>query len=311
MSALIDFDYWLECQPTSSSIRDQILLHEQLAVLSGGYLLPIAPYNPWSDIERDEASFKLVQEAVTERGFIGVKIYPPMGFTPSGDVSGFETTLPMPDSDELKKRMSRLYAWCSENSVPVMAHTSHSMGRDLAHDDLASPLRWQEVFRKFTQLHVNGGHFGGFSLSSQENGVRYWPDIMLDMMGSDESPNYYADLSYLNGLFINGSTQQYQMHEWLSDKRSSRTRERIMYGSDWHMISQISDWNMFAYQMRQFIKTVSVPDNVEYQKNIFGYNAARLFGLHKGEANRLRLEKFYEKWGVVKPRWADSLDKLG
>lgn len=42
-AALVDFDHWLGCAETSSSLHDQVLLHEQLAVLSGGYVLPLLP----------------------------------------------------------------------------------------------------------------------------------------------------------------------------------------------------------------------------------------------------------------------------
>ena len=85
LGALVDFNYWLSCPSNSSSIRDQVLLHERLAVLSGGYLLPLVPYNPWTDIKNNRSSLNDIVWAIKEHGFVGVKIYPPMGFYPSGN----------------------------------------------------------------------------------------------------------------------------------------------------------------------------------------------------------------------------------
>jgi hypothetical protein len=70
-NALVDFDYWLDC-PTESAREDEVKLQSFLALLSGGYMLPLVAYNPWTDIERDGASLDLVQRAITQYGFVGV-----------------------------------------------------------------------------------------------------------------------------------------------------------------------------------------------------------------------------------------------
>src|SRR5262249_42628637 len=64
-NALVDFDYWLDC-PTESSREDQVKVQSFLSLLSGGYMLPLVSYNPWTDIERKDASLNLVKMAIKD-----------------------------------------------------------------------------------------------------------------------------------------------------------------------------------------------------------------------------------------------------
>jgi len=83
--SLVDFDYWLGCKESSTSQPDQTHLLEQIAIMSGGAILPFVSYNPQSDLEQQDASFERVVDAIIHRGFVGVKLYPPMGYMPYGN----------------------------------------------------------------------------------------------------------------------------------------------------------------------------------------------------------------------------------
>ena len=48
--SLIDFDYWLDCFPGSAR-EDQMRLQSLLSLASGGYMLPLISYNPWTDMK--------------------------------------------------------------------------------------------------------------------------------------------------------------------------------------------------------------------------------------------------------------------
>ena len=87
LGSLVDFDRWLERRPRSAH-DDQIELHDLLARLHGGaFLRPIAAYNPWTDIVENGAGLERVVRAVRDRGFVGVKIYPPTGFMPAANAT--------------------------------------------------------------------------------------------------------------------------------------------------------------------------------------------------------------------------------
>ena len=66
---------------------------------------------------------------MTKRGFLGVKLYSPMGFKPMGNAAQ-DVTFPAYASQSepgfgaaLDKALDALYAWCEANEVPILAHT--------------------------------------------------------------------------------------------------------------------------------------------------------------------------------------------
>ncbi|WP_246132843.1 hypothetical protein [Devosia ginsengisoli] len=94
-AALVDLSGWLDEEPTHS-IAYQI---EQMGDLqwctrTGTLMQMIVPFNPWRQVVADigRASgpdpIALITEAVEQRGAVGVKIYPPMGFLPIGNAEG-------------------------------------------------------------------------------------------------------------------------------------------------------------------------------------------------------------------------------
>jgi len=107
--SLIDYDYWLE-DYGSTEIRHQIAVNERLVRRRGGRVLPIVAFDPWRhvlDVLYNKwaprhgrgarvTAMEWVRRAVMERGFVGVKIYPPMGFRPLGnaDLAGLNQQRP-------------------------------------------------------------------------------------------------------------------------------------------------------------------------------------------------------------------------
>ena len=309
-ASLVDFDYWLDCERTASSLRDQVLLHEQLAMLSGGYVLPLVPYNPWTDIARDGASLALVKEAVEKHGFVGVKVYPPMGFQPLGNEK-IRSRLRRPPLEQLDKRLEKLYAWCAAEQVPVMAHTAHSMGRDSAHDGLSAPVWWDKVVTQFPGLRINAGHFGGDHHAKGED----WPREFVALMGTGRGSRFYADLGFADALF-NPKSPTYARTAGLlagplAGAGSASVHSRIMYGSDWLMLSRLPRWEDYAHAVERFLRSVPGLDHAAALRSVFFDSAAHCYGLRAGEATRARLERFYRDAQVPLPAWMGALDREG
>jgi hypothetical protein len=84
LGAFVDFDHWLT-PLLRTAHEDQIKLHQLLSQLSGGYMLPLVAYNPWSDVLDNGKTLQRILDALDRRGFVGVKIYPPNGFRPYGN----------------------------------------------------------------------------------------------------------------------------------------------------------------------------------------------------------------------------------
>src|SRR5439155_20874758 len=118
-------------------IREQVELHEKVSRLSMlgrlGYgtarVHPFVGFDPRRElVSRKRADLKgalaLAKEAVQEYGFIGVKLYPPMGFRPLGNGATAEMTAE--DAYRVDGILDELYTWCEAEQVPVTAHCNPS-----------------------------------------------------------------------------------------------------------------------------------------------------------------------------------------
>ena len=312
--AMVDFDYWLGKPSFHSSIRDQVLLHEQLAALSGGYVMPVVPYNPWTDVKdaNGNESLKTVEWAVRDHGCIAAKIYPPMGFFPYGNAGhSIPTTLPRPDPAELDKKLKAFYLKCLELDIVVMAHTSESNGRDRFHDALAGPLGWEAVFHEpgLAGLRTNAGHFGGEAVPTSDP-HQHWTQDFATLMRDPAATRLYADLGYWDELRNPSSAAQTRLREALNNGPPI-VKSRLMYGSDWEMLTNQEFWADYPRDVATVIQqTSSQPALVP---SIFYANAVDCFGLAKAGpgngANRARLEAFYSAWKLPAPAWMVALDQ--
>src|SRR5690242_5883527 len=108
---------------------------------------------------RDRISpLQLARDALANHGFVGVKLYPPMGFKPLGNSNawpdyfrfierdlGYATRL----GDELDAALQNLYGLCVEIEAPVLAHAADSNGAGPHFADRADPAFWFPVFEKY------------------------------------------------------------------------------------------------------------------------------------------------------------------
>jgi hypothetical protein len=116
-ASLVDYDWWLAGGMSPITLmQTQIEIMEQIAILSGGRVHAFAPFCPLREVahragkigfgstEATWSPLALVQDAVANRGFIGVKMYPPMGFAPYGNAALEQVPtgnpLPLPCSGE-------------------------------------------------------------------------------------------------------------------------------------------------------------------------------------------------------------------
>jgi len=144
------------------------------------------------------SALALVKEAIETQGFVGVKVYPPMGFLPTGNsdmgsrLGEFKREAKRPwgnrardalrsagfrDDDEgrevdlqgaaLDGALDAFYRYCAAKNVPIMAHTSRSQGTFYdnagwkAADLAADPILWKPVLDKYPTLRLNMAHAGG------------------------------------------------------------------------------------------------------------------------------------------------------
>ncbi len=302
-AAMVDFNYWLDCPAKASLMHDQVMVHEQLALLSRGFLMPLVAYNPWVDIKEGDASIKLVEKAVKEHGCVGVKIYPPMGFYAYGNAgSPIQSSEPRPDPVMLDKKLRTFYELCDDLGVPVMAHANESNGRDAAHDMLAGAKGWislREQVGTLKGLRVNAGHFGGDDVHDSSD----WTNDFVRLMSEPGGLRMYADLGYWERLLDKKPTQDNLAKILMAPLTGGTTADRVMYGSDWLMLSKEPGWETYGEGVAKVIRGLDPSGKIATK--VLGGNVLECYGLTetsrrgaKGVGTFERLQKFHETNGL-------------
>jgi len=301
--AFLDFTQWLNEEPESTT-ADQIAVMEavqreaqrQFSII----VHSLVPFDPWRQALdeyhiRKPTAFDLVCEAVERRGYLGVKLYPPMGFLPTGNVSA---NLPYPDRStdlpdfraRIDAALETLYTWAENKGVAIMAHATNSQAAGPDFGSRASPRGWQPVLRGHPKLRLNLAHFGGFREDSEA-----WEDITGAMLASYS--NLYADLSYLSEALPSAPQRQREriankLRDWIGKLRPESSK-RLLYGSDYLMLGREADHERFFEAVDVTLEEAGLPPAERF--DIVRYNAIRFYGLRSDQPARLRLEAWYKR----------------
>ena len=319
----LDFDWPLaNRRQTLTPIWDQIAVMEQISILTGGRVHYYVPFDPMKQVAHDflgrptQSPMDFVQNAMS-RGCIGVKMYPPMGFAPSGNASkgpNFWNRWWLPDEisqdKDFGKRLdivlSRLYSWCLMNDVPIMAHTSPSEGPCLDFKNLTEARYWKNVP---AGLRVNFGHFGNTEIAQ---GKTDKTSLYVALMNSGgHGANFYANSAYLSHAMSSERDLTDALRKLFEMKKGALLAHRLMYGSDWEMliIEGNASKNYLSIFERIFSKLGQDPvPGTPGSAQFFEFNAANYLSLRAGSATRGRLDAFYSTRGIPKPQWAAKVD---
>ena len=282
VASLVDFDRWLDCAPRSAR-EDQVVLHALISRLSKGYVQPLVPYNPWTDLEERDAGLELVKTAL-DHGFAGVKIYPPNGFRPYGN-SGRTMGRGEPSGRALDSVLKRFWAECAKRGAPVMAHAGPSMGKTNDYSALTGPQEWQRLldadfWSEESAPRIVLGHFGGEAAGNDNLGAD-WPARFTRQMNSRRGRNLYADLGYWDELRCDAespsecpSVQRLLQVLDLPVYGGGTAADRLMFGSDWLMLSKERNWASYPTWVAKTLRSWAP----QHLAKIFGENAKDCYG---------------------------------
>lgn len=334
LPSMVDYDFWLKKgSPTFTSLETQVRVMRQISILTNGRVHPFVPFDPLRQVAFDLGyakgdSLKLVQKAIGEDGFVGVKLYPPMGFSVLGnaerDGKGFwkQSWLPdWTDREDLGSRldgaMRQLFAWCESEQVPLMAHTSESNGPSAEFEALTDSRFWTQALHEFPKLRISFGHFGGSSpVAAGMARSRAFAGLM-NAAPSSPGSRAYADAGYFVEVISKEPDLQTvlrKLYEETSSKGDAALVNRFIYGTDWEMTLTEGTVKGYLEGFETLFKeleaqpALKLQGHTELAARFFGLNAARWAGLFPGEATRIRLDRFYGKHGI-KPDWAAKIDK--
>jgi predicted TIM-barrel fold metal-dependent hydrolase len=308
--ALVDFSTWLD-QDVQSSHADQIRVMGRIFARSEnppvhGYV----SYDPLAEVLHrnglgDRSPLQQVREALQEHGFIGVKLYPPMGFRPSGNKAGQSYPKAVLNrlhgriSADLEKALDDLYALCSEMGVPILAHAAESNGAGPQYEGRADPAFWIPVFRRWPSLHVCLAHFGRFSYVSAgaPHGAKppetSWEWTLGRYIKEHPEAPVFADISYFSEILGASKEQRSafagQFRRFA--KQFDNSLSHLVFGTDWIMLGRENAADDYLGTTHAFLRDDCQFTEAEVRRLLVG-NAIRFLGLADKDKNRSRLAGF-------------------
>lgn len=181
-----------------------------------------------------EKPLDLVRVAIEDYGFVGVKVYPPMGWRPIGNADLPADVMPEPLGQQLDEALTGFYGWCRDMQVPITAHCNRSnfTGEKVA--DLAGPQGWLDVLERFPELHLDLGHFGGVHPPTDDKPGFDWPGQIA--RGAKDFEHLFVDVSN-HATYDREAMRAYQqfLDGLFQDPATAAIQDRIMFGSDWYM----------------------------------------------------------------------------
>lgn len=310
--ALVDYDAWSDDR-SRTPLWQQVLVQERIARLGvagrlgrpEARLHPFVAFDPRRQAEAASAgtperppppgpgssALELVGWAIASGGFLGVKLYPPVGFAPF-DNARLQPELPF--APGLDRALGALYGFCEAAEVPILTHSSASNEYGLGLRRLVEPARWAPVLERFPKLRLDFGHFGGE--------LRGWVDQAVALI--DRYPNVYADLS--NSALVYDDAFAGRLQATLAELLAAhpKLKRRLMYGSDWWLSALDPAAARAVDRFRSVLGPVLTADELA---DLMGRNALRFLGLldeqnrPRAGASAHRLRAFYG--AAPRPVW--------
>jgi predicted TIM-barrel fold metal-dependent hydrolase len=257
---------------------NQIDLISQQAAAYPWQIFPFVMFDP-----RREKSDEICITALEEKGFIGVKMYPPLGYHPSWRV--MKEPGPMWDDvieadPDAAIRLKKLYTYCGEKKIPITTHASiggaysvykEEEGRITGAWPLTEISNWLDAIHEYN-LKINFAHFGGNYLHKilhKRQQSLNWRRQILSFIARSKSNRHfgklYTDLSFHDMAHSRKTKAQYfsDLRQLLENPEYS---SRILYGSDASMTSHT--WTEAA-----FMKPFKANLDTNAQNKIFKDNA--------------------------------------
>ena len=335
--ALVDYDMWLDdVAPSSIAAQVNVLdkISKQYHSTNSEKNVPLhgfVAFDPLREAffrmgakEAKFSSFEVVKDAILNKGFVGVKMYPPMGFFPLENKAKLKFKRLPNHVKKLARKLGKdhaltktlddvlddYYVWCRDFGVSILAHATNSNGAGKGYSRRADPLHWKAVTSKYPELNICLAHMGRFdeAIPSKKKPkpleTETWEWHFAELFEAEESAQIYCDLSYLLVPYRKHDDKTSGQYNYIVGRFKSLISKfpgienRILFGSDWIMLgtdAQVPDGSTEKSHLDfviEFCKDVGLADRID---EIFGQNAIRFLGLDKDlqRGNRSRLLEYY------------------
>lgn len=189
---------------------------------------------------------ELVKHYVLDCGFSGIKLYPPLGYSP------------------LDERLEAVWAWASANDIPVMTHCSrsgpvHLKGRAYSKakgDAWTAPENYVPLLERYPNLRICFAHFGGekdclrFYKGDDPRPQDNWFSQIVELLKRYRGA--FADISYTSASAdLTALFHVYAQGHCDSDHtRPCNLCDKILFGSDYYMAQLERNERWFSINVR-------------------------------------------------------------
>lgn len=307
---LVDYDYWLDDGPSAgSSMLDQVRVFSGLAdrFSSSLDLRTFAAFCPLrhaiETLRREQTLFDQLKPFVATGKVAGFKLYPPMGFKPSGNSdladTAFDPAGRAPRTALKRWRdagggpglgkaidasLREFYQWAAQNGVPIMAHAGPGNEAGEGFGARANPIGWESVAAEYP-IRLSLGHLVNEAkpfIKAVRDGAPYPSAVwalggslrLLDPRNQNLRAEVYGDLGYMPEL-IDDRTLAQEFFESLREAYGVRDPglTRILYGSDWIMLGIEPHFERNLSHVIDAMRAAKYTE--EQQENILYRNARR------------------------------------
>jgi predicted TIM-barrel fold metal-dependent hydrolase len=248
-------------------------------------------------------ALEMVRYAVESAGFLGVKLYPPVGFAP---LENLHLRSHLPFAARLDDALSALYAYCQAAEIPITTHASAANEYGLGLHTLVAPERWRPVLERYPTLRLNFGHFGHDYGVEDRDAPKETATAWIYQAAAliQRYPNVYADLS--NSPLVYDPVYASRLLALLDDviARYPKVKRRLMYGSDWWLSRLDPEADTAVEKFRATFARLFDAGGVG---DVMGGNALRFLGFlddagqPRSGLAAARLRRFYG--GAALPPW--------
>ena len=223
-----------------------------------GEIMPFVGFDP-----RRPDAVDFIKFCLFEKGMLGVKMYPKLGFHPSQKS--------LYNSFEIDGVLADFYQMCESYKIPITMHCSSGgayseelVGKSDERDTLVHPSALEEVFEKYPNLYFNFAHAGGDLHLYKEGCFDIWIYYIIEYM--KKYPNVFMDLAYNDKAHDEKTSKEY--FKILNKLLASDIGDRIMFGTDWPMIRHT--WTQKEF-IAPFIKNI----DKQFISKVFYQNAIK------------------------------------
>ena len=220
---------------TSGNDSDQAQFAQQIRDTSEqvlkypGRVFPFFAVNP-----KRTDHFSLMERALTSQGFVGVKLYPSLGFEI--------------DSPEI----IRVIDYCYERGIPILMHCSKGgfYGKE-EYIQNSAPSHWQPILATRPGLKICFAHFGNdkvLPLTEASIPTESWTQQILELMQQGGNSGVYTDVAYHDEPMQGGEKEVHYFNNLKTLLNDPVYGNRILFGTDFWMVrTSLSEKSYWAY----------------------------------------------------------------